>query len=528
MHHDATMEKLRAELALLQNENLALRQSCKEQRAELERLAKSERSYRCLYRETPAILHSIDPEGVLLEVSNRWTELLGYTREEVVGRRSIEFLTPQSRLYALQEVLPEFFRTGFCRNVPYQVVKKNGEIIDVLLSASSERDPQGNLIRSLAVMTDITEWKAAERALKESETRFRMIVETSQEAIIAADCAGRLTYINRQFAEMLGREVAEVLGHPFLEFVDEALHDETEARQKSRENGVSEHYETILVRKDGSKVWAGVSAKPIHDAKGSFAGSFAMISDVTRRKQAAEEIEVLHTHLSARALELEMANEELEAFNYTVSHDLRRPLTAISGYSQIILDLFGKTLDPSCREYVQEIVNGSIRMNHLIDTLLNFSRRYSVELRRETVDVSEQVREILAELRLADPQRRVACSVQSGVTIDADPQLLRVVLDNLLGNAWKYSSKNEESRIEFGITRQQGKDVFFVSDNGAGFDMARACLLFKPFQRLHDAAEFKGTGIGLASVQRIIQRHGGQIWAESEPGRGATFYFTLG
>jgi len=529
MQEDVTMGvDLPTQLARLQAENAALRRGLEEQRGALERLAESEKRFRCLYNDTPVMLHSIDRNGFLVGVSNYWSEVLGYTRDEVIGRRSTEFLTEDSRRYAQQVVLPDFFRTGFCRNIEYQLVRKNGEVIDVLLSASAERDEAGNIVSSLAVMTDVTEWKAAERALRESEARYRMIVETSQEGIVAADPTGRLTYLNRQFAEMLGYEICEVMGRPFLEFVEEGLHGEAAARQKSREEGVSEHYETILVRKDGSRVWASVSAIPVRDARGGFAGSFAMISDVTRRKQAAEEIEVLHTHLSARALELETANEELEAFNYTVSHDLRRPLTAINGYSQVVLELYGRSMDPQCKEYVQEILNGSIKMNNLIDTLLNFSRRYSGVLQRETVDMSGLVEEILAELRLSDPQRRVVCVVQPDVQADADPQLLRVVLDNLLGNAWKYSARKEESRLEFGVVEHQGNEAFFVRDNGAGFDMSRASSLFKPFQRLHDVEDFKGTGIGLASVQRIIQRHGGLIWAEAEPGKGATFFFTLG
>ncbi|GFO64992.1 PAS domain S-box protein [Geomonas paludis] len=523
-----TAGDLQAEVARLQAENAALRRIMKEQQEALEGQDQAPRCSRCLYSDTPVMLHSIDRNGLLLGVSNYWTEVLGYSREEVLGRRSIDFLTPASQRYAVETVLPQFFRDGYCRNVEYQLVKKNGAVIDVLLSAAAERDAQGAVSRSLAVMIDVTEWKAAEKALKESEARFRMIVETSQESIVAADRIGCLSYLNRQFADMLGYEVVDLLGRPFLELVDQALHDETAARQKSRENGVSEHYETILVRKDGTRVWASVSAKPIHDASGVFQGSFAMISDVTRRKQAAEEIEVLHTHLSARALELETANEELEAFNYTVSHDLRRPLTAIYGFAQVIMELYGQQLEAQCRDYVQEIINGSIKMNHLIDTLLNFSRRYSVSLNRELVDVSGLAGEILAELRLSDPQRRAECVVQPGLVADADPQLLRVVLDNLLGNAWKYSAKKEEARLEFGTVQHQGRDAFFIRDNGAGFDMSHASELFKPFQRLHDPEDFKGTGIGLASVQRIIQRHGGQIWAEAEPGSGATFFFTLG
>ncbi|HBA87963.1 MAG TPA: PAS domain-containing sensor histidine kinase [Geobacter sp.] len=522
------LHELQARLAEAEAENVELRRLCAEKGALIEALSKNESSFRAQYNDTPVMLHSIDRDGVVLGVSNYWLEVLGYRRDEVIGRRSTDFLTAASRSYAEQVVLPEFFRTGFCRNINYQLVKKSGEVLDVLLSASAERDAQGEIIRSFAVMTDVTEWKAAETALKASEERFRMIVETSQEGILGADAAGTLTYVNRQFAEMLGLEVGDVLGRPFIDLVDTCLHDDIVAKLKSREQGVSEYYETILVRKDGSKVWASVSAIPVKGGDGEYTGSFAMVSDITRRKQAAEEIEVLHTHLSARACELEMANEDLEAFSYTVSHDLRRPLTAINGYSQVIIELFGKELNPQCKEYVQEILKGSIRMNHLIDTLLNFSRRNSGNFTREELDLSEMVQEIMAELSFTEPQRKVTCIVQPGVRCEANSHLLHVVLDNLLGNAWKYSAKKADGVIEFGVTEQRGERVYFIRDNGAGFDMGQADRLFTPFQRLHTAQDFLGTGIGLASVQRIIERHGGEIWAEGEPGKGATFYFTLG
>lgn len=515
------LQDLQSRLARVEAENAQLRRVIESRRSD-------EDGYRTLYNDTPVMLHSIDRNGRILGVSNYWVEVLGYQREEAIGRRSTDFLTEQSRRYAEEVVLPEFFRTGFCRNVHYQVVKKNGEILDVLLFASAEFGPEGEVLRSLAVMTDVTEWKAAEKALKDSEERYRMIVETSQEGIVAVDAQGRVNYANRQFAEMLGLDPGEVVGRLFLEFVDSCLHDEIAAKVKSREQGLSEHYETILLRKGGSRVWASVSAIAVKGADGEFAGAFAMVSDITKRKQAAEEIEVLHTHLSARACELELANEELEAFSYTVSHDLRRPLTAINGFSQVLLELYGPGMDPQCREYLQEILNGSIRMNHLIDTLLNFSRRSKAESAREEVEITPMVEELCAELRRAEPQRNVSLAIQPGVRGVGDAHLLRVVLDNLLGNAWKYSAKKECSEIAFGTVEHQGKTAYFVRDNGAGFDMALGDLLFKPFQRLHDARDFEGTGIGLASVQRIVQRHGGEIWAESEPGKGATFYFTLG
>ncbi|ABQ26461.1 PAS domain S-box protein [Geotalea uraniireducens] len=367
-----------------------------------EELRHSEERYRRLYNDTPVMLHSIDHDGRLVSVSNYWLETLGYERSEVLGRLSTEFLTAASRYYATEFVLPEYYRTGSCKEVPYQMVKKNGEILDVLLSAIAERDSEGKVVRSLAVIVDVTD-----------------------------------------------------------------------------------------------------------------------------RKQADEEIERLNTDLAARAAELEAANRELEAFNYTVAHDLRKPLTVVNGYCQAIQELCGDKLGEQCKGFLREAYDGTWRMNRLIDALLNFSRLAHVETRRETVDFSAMAHEVAAELKLAEPKRRVTFLIADGVSADGDAALLRVVLDNLLGNAWKYSGMREETVIEFSATEIDGMPVYFVRDNGVGFNKADADKLFVPFQRLPGAEECKGFGIGLATVEKIIRRHGGKVWAKGEPGNGATFYFTL-
>ncbi|HEY6838188.1 MAG TPA: CHASE3 domain-containing protein [Geobacteraceae bacterium] len=249
--------------------------------------------------------------------------------------------------------------------------------------------------------------------------------------------------------------------------------------------------------------------------------------DITERKRAEEEIERLNTDLAARAAQLEEANRELEAFNYSVAHDLRKPLTVINGYCQAIRELCGGGLSAECSGYLKEAYDGTLRMDGLIDALLNFSRMARIEPQRETVDLSRMAQEALAQLRLAEPQRRVTLRIAEGVMGDGDEGLLRVVLDNLLGNAWKFTCMRDEGIIEFGAEKRDGQLVFFVRDNGAGFAMADAEKLFAPFQRLPGAEVCKGFGIGLATVRRIIQRHGGRVWAEGAPDVGATFYFAL-
>jgi DNA-binding response OmpR family regulator len=227
------------------------------------------------------------------------------------------------------------------------------------------------------------------------------------------------------------------------------------------------------------------------------------------------------------ALELEVANRELEAFSYSVSHDLRAPLRTINGFSQALLDDYESVLDERGRDYLQRIRGGCREMGQLIDDLLTLSRVIRQEIKAEDADLAALAREALERCRKADPDRRVELVAPASLPVRGDPGLLRAALENLVGNAWKFTGKTAAARIEIGQSEREGRWVYFVRDNGAGFDMTFADKLFGPFQRLHSQEEFPGTGIGLATVQRIVQRHGGQIWGEGQVGEGATFFFTL-
>jgi two-component system, sensor histidine kinase and response regulator len=244
-------------------------------------------------------------------------------------------------------------------------------------------------------------------------------------------------------------------------------------------------------------------------------------------KAQQQAVLVLNRHLEARASELEIANRDLESFSYTVSHDLRTPLTNINGYCQVILEIFGSRLEPQCKEFIEVIFKETILMNDLIKTLLEFSRLSRTEPNRSATDLSELALATASSLLARDPERRVSFTIQPGLVADCDPNLVRVVFDNLLGNAYKYSALKDEVLIEFGLRDDGAGPTFFVRDNGAGFDMEQASRLFVPFQRLHSESEFQGFGIGLATVQRIIERHGGRVWAEGVPDQGASFFFTL-
>lgn len=258
------------------------------------------------------------------------------------------------------------------------------------------------------------------------------------------------------------------------------------------------------------------------------------IINVSARKQLEENLHLMHANLVAHAVELEAANVELEAanveleaFNYSVSHDLRGPLTVIAGYCEVVEMLCGKKLEEKCQEYLRGIHAGTMRMSRLIETLLNFSSIKRVAICHEPVDLSHLAEEIALRLKVTAPERQVRFQIAAGIIAGGDAGLLRMILDNLIGNAWKFSGKEDKPVIEFGETDVQGKPAYFVRDNGAGFDMALVDKLFLPFQRL-SGTDVEGHGIGLATVERIVSRHGGRVWAESKANAGAIFYFTLG
>ncbi len=268
--------------------------------------------------------------------------------------------------------------------------------------------------------------------------------------------------------------------------------------------------------------------KRVQERTGKLAASNAeLIREVAERKRAENDIRNLNAQLVQRSAQLEASNKELEAFSYSVSHDLRAPLRGIDGFSQAVLEDYDEKLDESGRSYLHRVRAASQRMSQLIDAMLNLARLTRAEIHTQTFDMSAMVQSIVDDLRKMEPDREVECVVANQLFATADPQLIRAVLENLLGNAWKFTRQKSNPRIEFGHGQYKGQAAFFVKDNGAGFDMNYAHKLFGAFQRLHAYTEYPGVGVGLATVHRIIQRHGGQIWAEGAVDEGATFHFTL-
>jgi PAS domain S-box-containing protein len=370
---------------------------------------------------------------------------------------------------------------------------------------------------------EVAERKATEEALRQSEERFRLMVsEVKDYAILMLDPHGRVTSWNAGAERTKGYQAEEILGQHFSRFYPEEEIQKgkpDDLLQLALQNGRQE-VEGWRVRKDGSRFLADVVITTLRDKSGELRGFCKVTRDVTVRKRNDELLKLQNA-------QLENANKELDAFSYSVSHDLRAPLRAIDGFSQAIVEDYGDKLDRVAQNYLERVRLGAQRMSTLIDDLLNLSRVTRSEIRRETLDLSSIVRSAAEELQRSAPERKVKFVVTDGITANGDSRLLRVAIENLLGNAWKYTSAHDCAQIEFGLNRSNGRTTYFVRDDGAGFDARYSDRLFGAFQRLHAAAEFPGTGIGLATVQRIIGRHGGEIWAEGAVEKGATFYFTL-
>ena len=369
--------------------------------------------------------------------------------------------------------------------------------------------------------------------LQESEARFRCVAQSATDAIISADSRGAIIFWNRGARAIFGYAEAEVLGRPLTLLMPEryraAHRDGVERLRATGEPRIlGKTLEVHGLRKDGAEFPLELSLAGWQTQEGNFYTGIAR--DISERRQREDEIRRLNDELRQRVAEAEAANKELEAFSYTVSHDLRAPLRAANGFARILLEDYAAEFSPEARRYLDLVRDSARQMGRLIDDLLTFSRLSRQPLQEQPVCPADFVRHVFDELRREDAGRDVTLALGDLPACQADPALLRQVFVNLLANAFKYTRRRAEAVIEVGWREAEGepgRHVYFVKDNGVGFDMQYAPKLFGVFQRLHRAEDYEGTGVGLAIVQRVVHRHGGRVWAEAAVDRGATFYFTL-
>jgi PAS domain S-box-containing protein len=351
------------------------------------------------------------------------------------------------------------------------------------------------------------------------------IVNSSDDAIVGKTPEGVITSWNPAAERIYGYSAEEIIGQPITSLCPPGRFGEISEILAALGRGERVvHFETERRRKDGTIFPASVTISPIQDEHGALIGASSIARDVTEQQELRSMDE-----LRRRSEDLDRANQSLEAFTYSVSHDLRAPLRAMGGYSAALLEEYGDVLGDVGQGYATRILAAGEQMAALIDDLLQLSRILRSEVRLETVDLGAEVARIAEDLQRDEPRRVVHFAIQRPVEVQADHKLIRTVLENLVGNAWKFTSLRDDALIEFGTTATADATVCcYVRDNGAGFDPAYTDQLFQPFQRLHSAGEFPGSGIGLASVRTIVERHGGRAWAEGAVDEGATFHFTLG
>jgi PAS domain S-box-containing protein len=464
-----------------------------------------------------AVIVAEATEGRILLWNPAAADLFGYSTPEALALR-LEDLVP-----GLRDAVGRYPDPGEPSILP--AARKDGGRLEVEMSLSPirpVREPEGDGRFLLAIARDVSRRDKDEGALREAQELFKSAFDNAPIGVAVVGLDGRFLRVNRSLCETLGFTEEELLSTTFQKITHPDDLDASLANVRRVMAGESDRYtlEKRYVGAGGRTVWVSLSVSLVRDQKGEPLYFVDQIKDVTEQQEAAQQ-------LALRAEELARANAELEQFSYSVSHDLRAPLRAIEGYSRILIEDFADELDEEGKGYLARVQANSQRMGLLIDDLLDLSRITRSPLRSEEVDLSGLASSILGEMQGDTPERRVDTDVAEGLVVNGDPGLIRVALENLLGNAWKFTSREPEAKIEFGVTERDGHQSYYVRDNGAGFEMAYADKLFAPFQRLHGTDEFEGTGIGLATVQRVIHRHGGQVQAEGEPGEGATFYFTL-
>jgi PAS domain S-box-containing protein len=488
----------------------------------------ADRSYRLIVEAMHEGAATVSTSGVILAANPRLGSMTGHIPSELIGTPVLDLIAEPRR--------PAFARlldvaVGESARGEVDLTVSGGTTVPVQLAVSGF-DLDGMLVRCL-VLTDLTAQRAA---LSAAEVRLRVLFDNAPIGVGEVTLSGELVRVNEYFCQFVGYTADEVLS---MRGMTDLLHsDDIEAYLAIRQRVFSEEVDTYsadrrFVQKGGGVIWGEVQRSLVRDPAGCPLLYIDTVRDITAQREAEAEVRTLTAELEARVkqrtADLERSNENLQAFTYSVAHDLSTPLRGLSGFTELLLEDYGELLGETGRSYAARIEAASVRMAAVIDDLLRLAQVSRADLNLVPVDLSGEVVAIAGELRARDPGRQVSFAIQDGVWVTADHALIRAVLENLVENAWKFTARRADASIEFAAaTDDEATLCCSVRDNGVGFDPAYADKLFQPFQRLHAICEFPGAGIGLVSVRRIIERHGGRTWAQGAVGGGATFYFTLG
>ncbi|HZZ91198.1 MAG TPA: PAS domain S-box protein [Usitatibacter sp.] len=503
-----------------------------EMRRSAERLGESEQRFRQIAENIREVFWLTDPsKNQMLYVSPAYEEVWGRDVEALSTSPVdwVEAIHPEDRERVLENARTQQATGRYAEE--YRIVRPDGAVRWIFDRAFPVlRD--GQVYRIAGIAEDITEQKRARDELRESERRFRDMLGNVELVSLMLDRNGHILYCNDFLLRLTGWERDELIGQDWFElFIPQDAEVRGVFEGLIRDDPETWHHDNAIITRMGERRTIRWNNTVLRAPGGEIIGTASVGEDVTERQRVEAEVRRLYADLerrvAERTAELEAVNRELEAFDYSVSHDLRAPLNHIQGFTDLLLEKHGSKFEPAALDLVRRVANAGKRMEQIVGDLFALSTVARGELQRRDVDVSALVHSVAEALRRGAPQHAVELQVEAGMRANADPGLLRAVLENLLGNAWKFTAKRQGARVEVGTERHDGRLTFFVRDNGAGFDPAQASRLFAPFQRLHPASQFAGTGVGLATVERIVRRHGGRVSAEGTPGAGATFRFTL-